>query len=198
MPGYDLVTGTTHLLQQNPILLRIQDRLKMTGFEVRQMCDAVGSSPARMATLVTYDVAGQHRAHLQTHLNAHIESAGQPLDLPRVKEAIRHMVRLEQWALDLRTAGYLLTISGDFNFAWSLDDTHDWTYSPEAVFQRLGFATSFDSPTVPAGGTLGGRRVDYMAYDPFDLTITGQALVAGEHSDHAWPRIETITQGEPA
>jgi hypothetical protein len=197
MPGYDLVTGTTHLLQQNPILLRIQDRLKMTGFEVRQMCDAVGDSPARMATLVQYDVAGQHRAHLQTHLNAHIQSGGLPTDLPRTKEAIRHMVALEAWVTDLRAQGLRVTVSGDMNWAWTADDTHDWTYSPEAVFARLGMVSQFDAPT-SVGPTLGNRRIDYFWADPADLTITGQRLVAGEHSDHSWPRIETITQGEPA
>jgi endonuclease/exonuclease/phosphatase (EEP) superfamily protein YafD len=191
MGDFEVITGATPLLRNNPILIRVQERIRVTGFEVRQMCDAVGDSPARAATLAMYTVAGQQRAHLQTHLNAHIENAGRPRDLPRVQQVIHHMTRLQAWVRELRRTRPV-TVSGDFNWAWSENDSHDWTYSPERVFARLGMRAQFeDSP--PPGGTLGNRRVDYLFFDPRDLMITAQHIVSGEHSDHRWVAVDTET-----
>jgi hypothetical protein len=188
LQGFEVATGTTPLTRNNPILVRIQDRIKVTGFETRQMCDPVGISPARAATLVKYTIGGQRRAHLQTHLNAHIEDGGQPRELPRVQQAIRHMIRLQSWVRHLRQA-HRVTVSGDFNWGWTANDRHDWAYSPERVFARLGMRAQFeDSP--PAGGTLGNRRVDYLFFDPRDLLIVRQGIVAGEHSDHRWVSVK--------
>lgn len=168
----------------NPILVR--DDVKVLGSEARKMCDAVGDSPARSVTCVKYE-RGHKRAHLCGHDNAHIqEGPNNPHELPRVKEAIRFLLRLEAWIGELQAAGYEVTFSGDLNWSWSKNDDHDWHYSPEKVFDRAGMTTTFEHKSNPAGGTLGSRDIDYIAYDPDDLEVIDQEHVAGEHSDHRW------------
>lgn len=190
LAGYQWTDAGSRLFRQDPVL--VKDSITLDGYEFRKMCDAVGISAARGASVAKYRRGKKKRAHLSTHTNAHIQlSPNEPQNLPRVKEDIRHVVRMEEWVRELDAEGYEVTVSGDFNWSWSEDDTHDWTYSPEAVFARLGMVTQFDHPTWPGGGTLGSRGIDYFAYRERDLTITGQSIVKGEHSDHRWILVET-------
>jgi hypothetical protein len=191
MPGYQcFAVGEGHLLN-NPILVR--EDIKVTEAHSHVMCYAVGQSPARSATIVKFEHGGR-RAHICTHLNAHIQKGQVPQDLPRVNEAIRHVVKLERWIRDLRRDGCLVTVSGDFNWSWDAEDKNDWTYSPEAMFARLGMTTSFDLPSNPPGGTLGSRDIDYVAFYPTDLVVTSQSHIPGEHSDHRWLLVNTHTR----
>jgi endonuclease/exonuclease/phosphatase (EEP) superfamily protein YafD len=191
VPGYQTFQPGKTFMLNNAILIR--DGIKVTGFEARQMCDAVGDSPPRSGTGVDYEYAEQLRTHICTHFNAHIQlTANEPQNLPRVKEAIRHAIRLEEWVKEKQAEGRKVTVAGDFNWSWSQDDTHDWTYSPEAVTARLGMRTNADEPS-RLGPTLGKRTVDYLWFDPTDLRVAAQELVTGEHSDHAWIRVDFIT-----
>lgn len=192
MPDHTWHGGDGSLLANNPVLLR-NETIEFESMEARQLCDAVGTSPARSGVTVKFRAGGHKRAHISTHLNAHIQVGGEPRNLPRVKEAMRHMIRLEAWVRELQAEGYKVTVTGDFNWDWTLEDARDWTYSPEATFARLGFVSQFEHPTWPGGGTLGGREIDYFLYDPTDLKIVDQRIVVGEHSDHRWVQVETET-----
>jgi hypothetical protein len=170
VPGYQTIQPGTGFMLNNAILVR--DGIKVTGFEARRMCDPVNDVAARSATLVKFEFAGKQRAHLCTHMNAHIQlTQNEPQSLPRVKEAIRHAIRLE---------------------AWNADDKNDWTYSPEAITTRLGMRTNADEPGAP-GPTLGKRTIDYLWFDPMDLRVATQEYVRGEHSDHSWVRVDFVT-----
>lgn len=196
--GYLLVSGGNGAALNNPILVRDDVAgLKVTGSSVHKMCNKVNQSPDRWATVVQYTLNGQKRAHIQTHSNAHIELAGKPRDLPRVKEDIRHMQRLEDLVKVLRAAdgGTKVTVAGDLNWAWDREDKKDWHWSPEAVFKRLGLTTTFEDKTNPKGGTLGSRDIDYVAYDEDDLAVTDQKVIGPEHSDHRWVQANFQTKG---
>jgi endonuclease/exonuclease/phosphatase (EEP) superfamily protein YafD len=191
VPGYQTFQPGTGFMLNNAILVR--DGIKVTGFEARQMCDPVNDVAARSATLVKFEFAGKQRAHLCTHMNAHIQlTQNEPQSLPRVKEAIRHAIRLEAWVKELRAQGLLVTVAGDFNWSWNVDDKNDWTYSPEAITTRLGMTTSSDEPT-RVGPTLGNRAIDYIWFDPKDLRVAAQEYVRGEHSDHSWVMVDFVT-----
>jgi exonuclease III len=185
VPGYQTIQPGKSFMLNNAALVR--DGIKVTGFEARQMCDPVNDVAARSATSLDYEFAGQQRTHIVTHVNSHIQlSQNEPQNLPRVKEAIRHLIRLEALVKEKRAQGRRVTISGDFNWSWNADDTHDWAYSPEAITRRLGMTTTADEPT-RVGPTLGKVRIiDYICFDPTDLRVTDQEYVEGEHSDHSW------------
>lgn len=193
--GYQLVKGGSGAALNNPVLVR--DDVKVTLSRVVKMCDKVNQSPDRWATVVQYDFHGEKRAHIQTHANAHIEDGGEPRDLPRVKQDIVHMQRLQDLYTVLAGAegGTKVTISGDLNWAWDREDKADWEWSPEEVFKRLGLTTTFEHKTNPAGGTLGSRDIDYVAYAADDLTVSSQKIVGPEHSDHRWVLAKFKTKG---
>jgi len=180
----------------NAILLR-HDVTRIGGAEIpgenslgegsRKMCDKVGTSPQRDATWVKFEHLGRKRAHIQTHTNAHIEDAGKPRNLPRVAQDIRHLANLSALVKELRAQGYRVTVAGDFNWAYRVGKV--WANAPRVVFWRLGMYVNWANPTAPAGGSLGSRRIDYLAHSAADLRIVSQRYIAGEHSDHRWPEV---------
>lgn len=192
-PGYDAVIPRTKgARQNNPILCRAG--LGLTSFAAYDMCFRVNKSPARAATLVRYNFHGQTRAHIVTHTNAHIENAGRPRSLPRVAQDVIHMRRLARLVRRYQRAGYKVTVAGDFNWAWGRGE-RGWYWSPKRVFNRLGLAVQWEDPSAPKGGSLGRRRIDYIAYDPADLMVLRQGFVKGEHSDHSWPIVTFRVKG---
>jgi hypothetical protein len=96
VPGYQTIQPGTGFMLNNAVLVR--DGIKVTGFEARQMCDPVNDVAARSATLVRFEFAGKQRAHLCTHMNAHIRS-------PRHRRGGLQLVleRRRQKRLDLLT-----------------------------------------------------------------------------------------------
>lgn len=193
VPGYTWYGGNTPFLSNNPILVKDGAGIEVESSEARKLCDAVGTSGPRSGVVVKYRVGGKKRAHICTHANAHVEGPNEePYALPRVKEFIRHMLNLEAWVKELRAEGYAVTVSGDLNWHDDLDQ-NDWHYSPEKVFERLGMTTQFKHSTWPGSGTLGGRRIDYFAYEESDLLIVEQSIVLGEHSDHRWSLVGART-----
>ena len=139
---------------------------------------------ASKATWALYEHAGRKWAHIQTHTNAHIEDGGKPRTLPRVTQDIRHLANLTTLVKELRAQGYKVTVAGDFNWAYRTGKV--WANAPRVVFWRLGMWVNWANKTAPAGGSLGSRRIDYLAHDDADLRIAGQHIVSGEHSDHRW------------
>lgn len=191
--GYQCQAPGQGAALNNPVLVR--DDVEVSSTSAHKMCEKVNQSPDRWATVVEYTLHGVRRAHVATHANAHIEVAGKPRDLPRVKENIRHMQRLEELVKALRADGVKVTVAGDLNWAWDREDKKDWHWSPEAVFKRLGMTTTFEAKSNPKGGTLGSRDIDYVAYDPDDLSVVGQEVVGPEHSDHRWVSVRFQTKG---
>lgn len=89
-----------------------------------------------------------------------------------------------------RGAGPLNSRTYRSNSTWTTRAAQ-WTWSPKAVFARMGLAVHWAHKTAPKGGSLGSHRIDYIAYDR-DLTIESQRIVTGEHSDHRWPEVTFI------
>ena len=186
VPGYQVIMPPAGFLRNNPVLLR--NDVKLLGTEFHKMCKGVGKSPARGATVVKFEFCGDKRAHIETHANAHIENAGKPRRLPRVGQDIKHVLKLARLIRRLQGQGYRTTVAGDFNWAWTRKAVQ-WVWSPKRLFARHHLVTQWDDRRAPKRGSLGGRRIDYIAYHPQDLVIKSQRYVAGEHSDHAWPEV---------
>jgi hypothetical protein len=182
LKNYRVIAPGTGAALNNVILLRHD--ITWLGEGWRKMCDKVGTSPERTATWALYQHAGHKWAHIQTHTNAHIEDAGKPRNLPRVAQDIIHMRRLTALVKELRAQGYRVTIAGDFNWHWKVGKV--WTWAPRAMFARLGMRSNWITPSAPTGGSLGSRRIDYLAHDDADLRIASQHIISGEHSDHRW------------
>ncbi len=98
------------------------------------------------------------------------------------------MKNLTKLVEQLVAEGERVTVAGDLNWAWTTRAVR-WVWSPKQVFKRLGLDMSWAAKSAPKGGSLGSRRVDYVAYDRDDLTIAAQRIVTDEHSDHRWPEV---------
>jgi hypothetical protein len=178
--------------RMNPVLVR--NDVRVFGHHVYKMCEQVGRpphvSPARHATAVMFQLGSEKRAHLVTHMNSHVQSANGPRDLPRVGQYVAHMKRLAQLVREARQHGYRVTVSGDLNWSYSAR-VLGWYWSPRRTFKRLGMVTQWAGRGAPQRGSHGRRRIDYVAHDPRDLTITGQRLL-DTHSDHRAPEIHYV------
>lgn len=194
VPGYQMVVGGREKdLRQTPILVR--DDIQIIGRGHRVISDRVGPSPERGADYVLFEFAGQKRAHINTHMNSHVQqSATVPYNLPRVKEYIQGMRRVKKLIKELEAAGYKVTISGDLNWSWTVGK-RQWAWAPRRVFKKLGYVAQFEDITDLPRPKGDPRRIEYILYRPEDLTILSQSFVLGEHSDHPWPLVTFVVKG---
>lgn len=186
--GYRLVVHdrSRRARAQNTVLLR--DDVELLGSFVRTMCPAVGDSPERTALVVKYRYAGRRRAHIQTHANSHVQDGGEPHRLPRVQKGyVPHMRALRALVDELEADDHAVTLAGDLNWAWARKVA--WVFAPKRVLRRAGLRAQWGHKTAPVWRR---RRIDYIAYDPDELTILGQRLVAHDTTDparHPWPEV---------
>lgn len=184
VPGYRLcIDGERRPEEQNPVLVRRD--VPVTGVRTVTMCEPVGRSPERTATIVHYRLHGQRRSHISTHANSHVQEGRGPHELPRVAQYVQHMIRLRRLVRRERRRGFKVTVSGDLN--WAFYTGWQWFSTPVAVFRSLRMRTQFQHKTA-VGPTHGRRRIDYLAHSPRDLRVVGQRLLQG-HSDHKWPLV---------
>lgn len=188
--------GEERWQRQNPVLIR--GDVTVRGSETRQMCEAVGTSPARSAVAVRFERDGLRWAVINTHMNSHVQaSRTEPRHLPRKGQYREHAIRLTEWVEELRGQGYRVIVAGDLNWAWSPQPLQ-WWWSPKAVFGRLGMVSQFEYGLLPR--PKGDRRaIEYVLFHPDDATCTSQRFITPEASDHPWHAVtlQPLTE-EPA
>lgn len=156
---------------------------------------AVGASPGRHMTWVVYKHRGSLRAHVNTHMNAHVQKdADTPRHIPRVREYIAGAKVVAAKVQELQDQGYAVTVTGDLNWAFS-PGRSQWWWAPRLVFGRLGLLSQFEAASNPVRPKGDKREVEYVLYDPDDLAILSQRLVPGEHSDHPWHEVTFTYKG---
>lgn len=165
----------------------VRDDVEVVEHGFRQISEAVGISPARGAQWVVYKWHGILRAHVNTHWNSHVQlGAATPRTLPRVREYIKGTWAVTALVSELKAQGYPVTVTGDLNWSYTAQ-RRQWWYAPRQVFGRLGFVAQFAAATNPWPRPKGDRReIEYVFYEPSDLTLVAQRFVEGEHSDHPW------------
>lgn len=153
----------------------------------------MGTSPERDALGATFTLDGVRRAHINAHMNSHVQAGpAKAHDLPRVAEYVAGAKVLTAWVAELEAAGYVVTVTGDLNWAWSARPVQ-WAYSPVRVFGRIGFVSQYDYGVLPRPKG-DARAIEYVLFRPNGYDVT-QRFVTPEKSDHPWVEV-TLTEKE--
>lgn len=178
---------------QNPILLRSDIKVLEQGrFLVSRK---VGRSPERSLVWVTFEHAGEKRAHINTHFNSHVQAgASKPHKLPRVAEYVRGIRRTKRLVRRLQELGYKVTVSGDMNWSWTKRRSQ-WAFSPKRQFRQVGLTAQFAFDNDPARPKGDRRRIEYI-FSGDDLVAAEQHMVTPEHSDHPFHCVHYIVKGD--
>ena len=135
-------------------------------------------APARWITWVEFKKDDTKWVHFNTHCHAALQDRdnGRIMDeLDRVKEAQKHMVKLEEMIEARRKNGFKVLVTGDFNYRTYNDRKFKlWKHSPQLTFRRcqMNFANA---------------GVDYIGYSGgFERTMFTSVGTDKTGSDHPW------------
>ncbi|MBM6405351.1 endonuclease/exonuclease/phosphatase family protein [Phycicoccus sp. CSK15P-2] len=135
------------------------------------VCDTGGSGnppPPRYITWAQYvhKPSGRRITHVNNHLNAHIDDNGHPYDLPRTRDAEKHLRMIKDLVLDKKSNGQVV-VTGDFNVDYQDDKRVTYAKFPYTVLENRqnglpSLRSSYSRIGVTGLPTLGRRRVDYV------------------------------------
>lgn len=162
----------------------------------RFVCDTNGPDevpPARYNNWVKYrhKASGRYVFHINAHLNASIESNGQPTDLPRTRCAEQQIQDIKNLAAAKKDEGQVI-VSGDFNIDFSADRAYGYEKFPWKVFEANSLPnlrSCYNLYGEKGTGTHGNRHIDYVYFwkrvpEHQVLWMTDYRIVGGTKSDH--------------
>ncbi|MFE0593253.1 endonuclease/exonuclease/phosphatase family protein [Micromonospora echinospora] len=161
------------------------------------VCDTNGPGevpPARYNNWVSYrhKASGRNVVHINAHLNASIESNGQPEDLPRTRCAEEQIQNIKNLAADKKDDGQVI-VSGDFNIDFSADRAYGYEKFPWKVFEANSLPnlrSVYNLYGEKGTGThTSGRHIDYVYFwkrvpEHQVMWMTDYSIVGGTKSDH--------------